>query len=78
MLKFEFYLQNFECNNDVILTFGQQKLTLEIKPCDFLKIFLSFWLFEPHFLINFFLIRKAYIDYISIRNEQLVLILKST
>ena len=29
-----------------------------IKMNDFLKMFLRCWLFEPHFLINFFLIKK--------------------
>ena len=39
--------------------FGQQNyLTLEDEPCDFLKIFWTFSPFEPHFLINIFLIRK--------------------
>ena len=33
--------------------------TVELEPCDFLNIFLKFWLFEPHFLINFFLIKKT-------------------
>ena len=32
---------------------------LELEPCDFLRIFLGFWPFEPHFLINFFLIQKS-------------------
>ena len=39
----------------IILIFNQQKhLILEIEPCDFVR----FWPFEPHFLINFFLIKK--------------------
>ena len=39
--------------------FGEQKLlTLEIDPCDFLKLFLKIWQFDPHFLINYFLIKK--------------------
>ena len=33
-------------------------LILEIEPRDFLTIFLRFWRFEPHCLINFFLIKK--------------------
>ena len=33
-------------------------LILEIEPSEFLKIFLRFWKFEPHFLINFFLIKN--------------------
>ena len=32
---------------------------MELEPCDFLNIFLKFWLFDPHFLINFFLIKKS-------------------
>ena len=31
---------------------------MELEPGGFLNIFLKFWLFEPHFLINFFLIKK--------------------
>ena len=58
-LKTEFHLKHFECNNDEISIFSQQKhLILEIEICDFLKIFLRFWSFEPHFLMNFFLIKK--------------------
>ena len=26
---------------------------MELEPCGFLNIFLKFWLFEPHFHINF-------------------------
>ena len=44
----------FHCSSDVILIFSQQKhLTLEIEPCDFLKIFSRFCLYEPHFLASF-------------------------
>jgi len=32
---------------------------LEIKPRDFLRIFLRFWSFESHFLVNFFLLKKV-------------------
>ena len=32
---------------------------LEIEPCDFLNIFVRFWPFEPHFLINVFHIKKT-------------------
>ena len=32
--------------------------TLELEPRDLLDVFLTFWPFEPHFLLNFFLIRK--------------------
>ena len=40
--------------------FGQWKhLILEIELSDFLTIFLRFWPFEPHFLINFFLLKKT-------------------
>ena len=34
---------------------------MDIEPRDFLTIFLRFSRFEPHFLINFFLIKKTYI-----------------
>ena len=41
---------------------------MELEPCDFLNIFLKFWPFEPHFLINFFLVKKRvcnkYLDWI--------------
>ena len=33
-------------------------LILEIEHHDLLKILFRFWQFEPHFLINFFLIEK--------------------
>ena len=29
-----------------------KKVNLEFEPCDFLNVFLRFWLFEPHFLIK--------------------------
>ena len=42
-LKTEFHLKHFECNNDEISIFSQQKhLILETEICDFLKIFLRF------------------------------------
>ena len=34
-------------------------LNVEIKPCDFVKIFLGLWPYEVHFLICFFHIRKT-------------------
>ena len=47
------------CNNDVISMFGQQKhIIFETEPFDFLKMLLGIWSFEPHFLANFFLIKK--------------------
>ena len=33
---------------------------MEVEPRDFRKIFLRFWQFKPHFLINFFLIKNVY------------------
>ena len=36
----------------------KKHLILEIEPRGILKIFLTFWLFESHFLINYFLIQK--------------------
>ena len=32
---------------------------MEYEPRDFFNIFLGFWLYEPHFLITFFLIQKS-------------------
>ena len=56
----------FNTLNVVISIFGQQKhLTLEIEPCDFLMIFLRFWPFEPHFLINVFLIKYMKFHFLS-------------
>ena len=56
-LEFEFHLQHFECNNDVISIFGLQKhLLLHIEPCEFLEIFSSFSPFGHSFLPNVFLI----------------------
>ena len=53
MLKIEFHLKKFEYNNDVTSIFRQQKhQILENEPSDFLKIFLTFWSVEPHFLIK--------------------------
>ena len=44
---------------DEISIFGQQKhLILGIQPRDFLKIFLRFWTYEPHFPINSFLTKN--------------------
>ena len=37
------------------------KIILEIQPRDFLKIFLRFRPFEPHFHTNLFLIKTGYI-----------------
>ena len=31
---------------------------MELESCDFFNIFLKFWLFEPHFLINIFSYKK--------------------
>ena len=57
MFEFEFYLYNFECNNDVM--FGQQiYLIFEIEPCDFRTSFVIFSPFGPRFPINFFLTTK--------------------
>ena len=40
---------------------------LELEPCDFLSIFLRFLPFEPHFLINFFLIkRNVYSNFVKV------------
>ena len=58
-LEIEFHLYYFEYNNDILSIFGQQKhLILETEPYHFLKTFLRFWLSEPHFLTNFFIIKK--------------------
>ena len=44
----------FECNNHVVSIFSQQKhITVEIEPCEFLKIFLRFWSSESLCLIYF-------------------------
>ena len=34
-------------------------------PCDILNSILKFWLFEPHFLINFFYIKKTCSGYLT-------------
>ena len=38
-----------------------KNLILEIEFCYFLKIFLRFWPFEPHFIMNFFIIKNVYV-----------------
>ena len=37
---------------------ANKDLILETEPRDYLKILLKFWPCEPHFLINFFLIKE--------------------
>ena len=59
---------------------GQQKhLTLEIKPCDVLKIFSRFWSVEHQFLINFFSYKNMYtcIDILSCPIHRMDLIERS-
>ena len=65
-LNLNFIFNIFECSTYEISIFGQEKhYIVEIEPGDFLTIFLRFWLFEPHFLINFFLIKNVYTQFLS-------------
>ena len=53
--KFSIFVKKLAKNDLISISGTQKRDTLEIEPCDFLNIFLRFWPFEPHFLINFFL-----------------------
>ena len=56
--------------NKVVSIFGlQENLTLELRPCDFLKILLAVWVFESHCFKTIFTLQSNFPASFSISKQ---------